>query len=230
LTLEQYDPAMQADGYTTTALDWQDALTGDCLVRVSKKGPIDNFGITSTAGGNTGYCMVKGINGEYYLGGVFTDLNGIAGADSIAKYTAVGGWAAMASGVGGDVYAAAVADDGTLYIGGTFTNAGGDAAADRIAKWNGTAFSAVGTAGANSWVQSLAISRVGHLYVGGDFTDVGGCGAEKLARWDGSNWNVVGSATALNGDVYAIIPDPWGELAGLLRMRAGTGRWTTWLE
>ena len=93
--------------------------------------------------------MVKGINGEYYLGGVFTDLNGIAEADNIAKYTASGGWAAMASGVGGGVYAAAVADDGTLYIGGAFTNAGGDAAAERIAKWNGKAFSAVGTAGAD---------------------------------------------------------------------------------
>ena len=211
LTLEQYDPAMQADGYTTTALDWQDALTGDCLVRFTKNGTIDNFGITSTATGSMGHRMVKGINGEYYLGGVFTDLNGIAEADNIAKYTASGGWAAMASGVGGGVYAAAVADDGTLYIGGAFTNAGGDAAADRIAKWNGMAFSAVGTAGANSWVQSLAISRVGHLYVGGDFTDVGGSGADKLARWDGSSWNVVGSATALNAIVYSIIPDPWGD-------------------
>jgi len=211
LVLEQYEPAMQADGYTTTTLDWQDALTGDCLVRFTKNGVIDNFGITSTAAGNTGMCMVKGINGEYYLGGVFTDLNGIARADYIAKYTASGGWAAMASGVSGDVYTAAVADDGTLYIGGNFQNAGGDAAADYIAKWNGSAFSAVGTAGANSWVQSLAISRVGHLYAGGIFTNIGGSGANYLGRWDGSSWNVVGSATALNGNVYAIIPDPWGD-------------------
>ena len=68
LTLEQYDPAMQADGYTTTALDWQDALKGGCLVRFTKNGTIDNFGITSTATGSMGHCMVKGINGEYYLG------------------------------------------------------------------------------------------------------------------------------------------------------------------
>jgi hypothetical protein len=56
-------------------------------------------------------------------------------------------------------------------------------------------------------VASALTVTPGALYVGGDFTDAGGIpNADRIATWNGSNWNAVGSAASQisNGSVSDI--------------------------
>ncbi len=66
-----------------------------------------------------------------------------------------------------------------------------------------------GTPGSDSLdlVASALTSAPGVLYVGGEFTDAGGIpNADRIATWNGSNWNAVSSSTSFisNGRVSAI--------------------------
>ena len=66
-----------------------------------------------------------------------------------------------------------------------------------------------GTPGSDSLDLAAAALAVtpGALYVGGDFTDAGGIpNADRIATWNGSNWNAISSSTSqiANGRVSAI--------------------------
>ncbi len=66
-----------------------------------------------------------------------------------------------------------------------------------------------GTAGSDSLdlVATALTVTPGAIYVGGSFTDAGGVpAADRIATWNGSNWNAVGSATSqiTDGSVAAI--------------------------
>lgn len=97
-----------------------------------------------------------------------------------------------------------VFDDGlgggpALYVGGSFVRAGGKTV-NRVAKWNGEQWSALGS-GMSSSVQALAVwdDRSGNgpaLYAGGSFTSAGGIGANRIAKWNGSEWSPLGSGVA----------------------------------
>lgn len=60
----------------------------------------------------------------------------------------------------------------------------------------------------------LAILRGldGVLYAGGDYTGAGASGADYLAKWNGSSWAVVKSATSINAQVNALALGPDGRL------------------
>lgn len=105
---------------------------------------------------------------------------------------------------------------GRLYAGGEFTQAGG-LPADKIAYWDGTNWNPVGT---NSifhgiWVHVSAIAFLnGDLYIGGKFDSIGNLPVHNIARWDGTNWNALGSGFQVvgsninalevyNGELYA---------------------------
>ncbi|MBW7918314.1 MAG: hypothetical protein H3C52_03295 [Anaerolineales bacterium] len=166
------------------------------------------------------------VNGtDVYVGGSFTNANGIASADYIAKWDGTN-WSALGSNGAGNgsldytVYAIVVSGS-DLYVGGGFENVnnGGTVltAADNIAKWDGTDWSALGSNGAgegslNNNVYDIAVSGT-DLYVGGNFADVNNSGtelgaADYIAKWDGTNWSALGSNGAgdgsLNDNVYAI--------------------------
>lgn len=78
-------------------------------------------------------------NGDLYITGSFTSVNGVA-ATNIAKYTlATGVWSALGLGVGGVGtygYSLCVATNGDLYCSGLFTVAGG-VACNGLARWSG---------------------------------------------------------------------------------------------
>ncbi len=57
---------------------------------------------------------------------------------------------------------------------------------------------------------ALAFDSSGNLYAGGDFTSAGGAGANRIARWDGSNWDALGSGT--DAHVSALAADSSGNL------------------
>ena len=129
-----------------------------------------------------------------------------------------GEWAALSSnGAGGGSIAANVnvvaVMGGDLYVGGSFIDVNNNGtiltAADRIVKWDGTNWSAVGVGSAGNGSiangQVLALAVIGtDLYVGGSFTNVTNSGttltaADRVAKWDGTNWSALGVGIGVNG-------------------------------
>jgi membrane protein implicated in regulation of membrane protease activity len=123
-----------------------------------------------------------------------------------------------------------VAVSGTdVYVGGIFTNIANGSSimpeADYIVKWDGASWSALGSDGAgdgalNDGVYALAVNGA-DLYVGGYFDNVNNNGtilasADRIARWDGTNWHALsgdGSGNgSLNGEVDALGIDGDGNL------------------
>ncbi|MDL1895247.1 hypothetical protein FBQ82_03175 [Anaerolineae bacterium CFX7] len=164
---------------------------------------------------------------DLYVGGLFTnvDNNGtvLDAADYIVKWDGAN-WSALGSNGAGDgaiggsrknVTALAVRGS-DLYVGGDFTDVNNNGtvlgAADYIAKWDGTNWSALGSNGAGDGalyhiesVYALAMSG-SDLYVGGSFTNVNNNGtvlneADKIAKWDGTNWSALGSNGAGDGQL-----------------------------
>jgi len=81
-----------------------------------------------------------------YVGGEFTNADGIAAADTLAAWNvSSASWSAVCGGglndASDEVYALLPRGANDLYVGGRFTNAGGVAAADRIARCNAAGWS-----------------------------------------------------------------------------------------
>ncbi len=163
------------------------------------------------------------VGSALYAGGTFTTAGGMP-ANRIARWGGRGGagWnslgAGAANGVNAPVEAMAVFEEGTgrgpgLFVGGGFAIAGG-IASSRIARWSGDEWSALGAGvanGVNDTVYALTVfdddSEGGPaLYVGGAFTQAGGRSANRIARWDGTLWSVLGGgqANGVNNSVYAL--------------------------
>jgi hypothetical protein len=149
-------------------------------------------------------------SGQVYVGGNFGQAGGVL-ASNVAKWNGTA-WSSLGTGtdngVGGPVYALAVASNGDLYVGGHFTQAGG-AGTNYVAKWNGTAWSSLGdiaggSTGSGSTVYALAVASNGDVYAGGDFIGAGGVAAIHVARWDGTDWSSLGTGTTGGGIVYAL--------------------------
>jgi trimeric autotransporter adhesin len=105
-------------------------------------------------------------------------------------------------GIAGPVSAEIVFDDGSgpaLYVAGDFTTAG-NVLAKNIARWDGTDWSPLGAVQAsNDKIRTLAVFDDGSgpaLYAGGDFTTIGGVLARRAAKWNGSSWSALGTATS----------------------------------
>ena len=132
-----------------------------------------------------------------YVGGFFT-LAGGEETRGIAKWNGTQ-WSALSSGISsGVVSALTVFDDGTgpaLYAGGGFTTAGG-VTVNNIAKWNGTEWSALGSGMSGGGVGALTVFDDGSgpaLYATGSFLQAGGVSANRIAKWDGTQWSALGS-------------------------------------
>ena len=70
-------------------------------------------------------------------------------------------------------------------------------------------------------VRALAYAPDGVLYAGGSFTTAGGVFANRLARWNGTAWQTVG--TGVDGTVRALAFTPGGSLyIGGEFLRAGS--------
>ncbi|MDB5267652.1 MAG: hypothetical protein JWP58_692, partial [Hymenobacter sp.] len=156
------------------------------------------------------YALAVAGNGDVYVGGNFNKAGG-GGANFVAKWKG-SVWSPLgpgaANGVDGTVYALAVGGNGDVYVGGQFNKAGG-ATANYLARWNGTTWSQLGTStfnDFNSGVRALAIASNGDLYAAGGFTRAGGIAANRVARWDGTAWNALGTGAAngLDAGVYAL--------------------------
>lgn len=63
-------------------------------------------------------------------------------------------------------------------------------------------------------IRVIKVHPNGDVYAGGDFTTIGGVAARRLARWDGTQWNILAGAGADidNGSVYCIDFDNQGRV------------------
>jgi len=157
----------------------------------------------SAINGPVSALAVSGSN--VYIGGNFTNVGGVDGADYLARWDGRQWHAVGAPGaINGPVNAIAVS--GTdVYVGGRFTNAGGVSGANNLARWDGTNWNIVGGANAiNDDVEAIAISG-STIYVGGRFTNAGGVtGASRIARWDGTQWHALGNGNQTINSISAI--------------------------
>lgn len=206
IRLIAYDPLWYATSATVTELVKSSDI--DVSYVVGKyAGGWNGMGNAGT-GQLTAIAVAPG-GGTVYVGGDFTNWDGIAGADYVAAYDVAGGtWSALGAGVDDVVYGLAIDAAGNLYAVGEFHNAGVGAAA-HVAKWNGAAWSALG-AGLDDVGNGVSIGPTGIVYVGGAFHNAGGGAAAHVAQWNGAAWSALGAGT--DSSVNAVLATPNGHL------------------
>ena len=137
-----------------------------------------------------------------YMGGLFSN----AGYTYFAKwngttYSSVGGTI-----INNTVFGMFALDPSNVYIGGFFTNGG--AIGSRVSKLNthSDTFSALGSTALNNTVRAIYALDPSNVYIGGAFTN-GGTIGDGITRWDGTQFNKVGTGVGPAGSsaaVYAI--------------------------
>lgn len=143
-------------------------------------------------------------DGNIYAGGDFTHI-GDKLVTNIARWDG-NAWFALGGGLydsfADSVDAITVDSAGLVYAGGSFTLSGGT----NLAVWNGTVWKGVGgniTGGqAKGSVNSLAVRSGKEIYAGGVFTEAGGARVKFVAKWDGAQWDPLGSG--VDGFVHSV--------------------------
>jgi hypothetical protein len=153
--------------------------------------------------------------GNVYVGGSFTNAGGIH-ANRIAAWNGFS-WSPLgtgsANGLSGTVQSIAV-NGSDVYVAGSFMNAG-TTVVRGIAKWDGANWSGLGSGASGPGttdVRALAFGSDGKLYCTGRFTNVSGVNVSGIARWDGTNWEPLGSgfsgdSAVVRGSEFAIRGD-----------------------
>ena len=163
-------------------------------------------GPIQTTSGSVRAMAISGTN--LYVGGLITNVGGIAEADFIARWDGSAWHALGGSGGTGALngHVEDIAISGTnVYVGGSFTDVVGISTADFVAMWNGSFWSGLGSNFAgdgalNNSVTALAVLG-SSLYVSGWFTDAATIAvADRLAVWTGSSWTQFSSNAADHPD------------------------------
>ncbi|MBK8821792.1 MAG: hypothetical protein IPN58_04025 [Anaerolineales bacterium] len=154
------------------------------------------------------------FSGSFDLEGWDVTVDPLHGPVFSPQAISQGNWEALGAGNGpiqNIVYAIAVSGS-DVYVGGSFYNVNNNEAADAIVKWDGTTWSALGNNGMGDGAIGGTVSAIavdaftGDIYAGGDFMNLNNNGtplpaADFIARWDGSNWNALGSGSGGNGSL-----------------------------
>lgn len=153
--------------------------------------------------------------GKLIVGGSFTSAGGNTAASRVAAWNGTS-WETLGSGVDNTVSALGEYN-GVLIVGGRFvtaTNPDGapvpTVTANRIASWNGTEWSALSTGVSTSIgvavINDLAVYN-GELVAIGNFRNAGTLPANtanRIARWNGTAWNTLGTGFSFLGDSVAV--------------------------
>lgn len=163
-------------------------------------------GYEALGGGLTGtnfviYAMAR-MNGNLYVCGCFTNAGGVA-VQNVARWNG-SAWSDMAGGIAAStqpltLMGLGAGPDGRLYVGGLLDSAGTLGVYD-LAAWDGTNWQSVCPDAGNgifipsitSIVRAIAING-NDLYASGNFLAAGTVKANRVARWDGTNWWALGS-------------------------------------
>lgn len=150
--------------------------------------------------------MALSDNGNLFVAGDFSEIGGIP-ANNIAYYDGEN-WNSLGNGTNGPISKISFDKSGSvLYAGGVFSNAG-ELTVNNIAKWEngnwlGLTDSSTSITGTNNEIRAIAFDEENNLYIGGNFDLAGGRNANRIARWDGTNWDALGTGTS--GFVHAIV-------------------------
>jgi len=154
-------------------------------------------------------------NGDLILGGYFESAGGVP-ASNIARWDGTT-WHPLGGGVNNAVWALTVYK-GQLIAGGYFDKADG-ASSPGIAAWNGSSWSSLGGGMlgglfGNPYGTVYALTVHGDsLIAGGGFTSAGGVPAYHVAKWDGAQWDSLGSGV---GNYYYEVVKALGTYADTL--------------
>jgi hypothetical protein len=155
------------------------------------------------AGCRGGVNCIGILGSDIYAGGAFTNVGGV-NARAFAKWDGVG-WTTWPTTDGvfqyplNDVPNKMLVNNSSLYIGGIFNQAG-DVIANHVVRYDGANFYPLGAKPANGIATPpINVSCIGQandgIYVGGLLTAAGKTLVNRIARWDGTNWNDVGGGT-----------------------------------
>ncbi len=142
-------------------------------------------------------------NNKLYVGGHFISAN--SNNITISPYIAVwdgSQWAPVGNGFNNTVYALTVFQN-QLYAAGAFTQSG-NIAINKLAKWDGSQWNPVigpnnqpvhfsGLNGAH--INCMKVFN-GELYIGGVFDSINNIPFNNVAKWNGMQWNSLGSGTS----------------------------------
>jgi trimeric autotransporter adhesin len=182
----------------------------------------DGTNWTSLGLPNNAIWAVAANDSSVYIGGTFTQINGVA-ASSIARWNGAQ-WLPLGKGVGDPVlpYVQSLTLEGTnLYVGGSFTRAG-TTNANRIARWDGSNWYPLGagingnTLSSAATVNSIAVQG-SNVFIGGAFLSSGGDhNIRQFAQWDGSSWKSVGPILSfVDGSFQFTLTDQIGRTYGI---------------
>lgn len=135
------------------------------------------------------------MGNQLYAGGTFTNAGGIR-ALRFAVWNGAS-WAATGENGMNDAVNRIKVSGTNVYVGGLFTQAD-DIVVNHVGVWNGSDWSGLGQAGRVNGVGGIvtavrAIASSGNdVYAGGIFTGVGKIRANRIARFDGTNWYPLG--------------------------------------
>jgi hypothetical protein len=143
--------------------------------------------------------------GDVFIAGSF-DVAGLVDQQSLMKWDG-SSWTSVISDADAVIYKMLFTAEGDLYVSGEFQNLADIPEADNVAKWNGSSWSALGSDGSGNgvfdWAYAMAFGSDNSLYVSGYFPDAGGTSsAGYLARWDGTTWSAVETAS-IDGQEFA---------------------------
>jgi len=172
-----------------------------------------------SSGGDV-YTVTVDTDGIVYIGGTFTNFDGIANADRVASWNG-SAWSALSTGMDAQVNRLKVYNN-LVYASGSFTTAGGTTAS-RMATWNGSAWSAISTAVFDGAVDEIVFDSGGNFYAGGTFTNIDSdTNLKRCVYWNGQGFvSLDGGMSA--GSVVALAIDDDGILyAGGSFTSAGT--------
>lgn len=184
----------------------------------------------STGMTNTGAVAVYALavlnTGELVAGGEFNTAGGVA-CRRLAKWNGTA-WSTLPSGVSngvnGTVRSLLMHPDGNLIAGGDMTSGNPDFSAGPL-RWNPVqGWRAMGTGLAP--VRSMAMLPSGDVVVGGNFLFDGPNPYNSIARWDGTQWQHMGSGIAGGGPagtVYSVTATPAGEVVAVGQFSSAGG-------
>lgn len=172
-----------------------------------------NWNAVGSGLSGTAVFSVAALNGSVYAGGLFTV--GSIHATNLAVWNG-SAWATVGGGESANA-TRLVSTATNVFVGGNFLSAG-NLIANGLASWDGSAWSTIGRLGQLNGVSTSVRAFTGdgtNVYAGGNFALAGQTNASMVARFDGTNWNPMGSgvgvatlptvnalAMGTNGDVF----------------------------
>ncbi|MEZ6036175.1 MAG: delta-60 repeat domain-containing protein [Planctomycetota bacterium] len=133
------------------------------------------------------YVLLPLPNGDIVVGGTFQLPSTPTSYVNVARWDGAA-WQAMGGGLPFSVYAMTLMPNGDIIAGGqalgTF---------EGLARWDGFTWSPLAGGGVDNHVYSLTTLANGDVIAGGRFLNAGGLPASKIARWNGTTWQSLGS-------------------------------------